>query len=67
MEILFIPSARYAYPAIIPTALALNIGWLEIGWYFRKRIKPKALAGIFILFWLVLDLLAIASIVNYYA
>ena len=36
MDILFIPSARYAYPAIIPTALALNIGWLEIAWYFRK-------------------------------
>lgn len=31
----FIPSARYAYPAIVPTLLALTAGWL--GWGYRAR------------------------------
>ncbi len=67
MDILFIPSARYAYPAIIPTTLALNMGWLEITRPLNARIKHGVLVGIFILFWAALDILAIASIMNYYA
>jgi hypothetical protein len=32
---LYLPVARYAYPAIIPTVLFLNVGWLEIEYILR--------------------------------
>jgi hypothetical protein len=65
-EILFIPSARYAYPAIIPTILAFNLGWLEISRWLRMDKKSSWLAGLFLLTFLLLAVLAIYSIIHYY-
>jgi hypothetical protein len=65
-EILFIPSARYAYPAIIPTILAFNLGWLEIIRWLRMDKNASRLAGIFLLTFLLLAVLAIYSIIHYY-
>ncbi|UCD97438.1 MAG: hypothetical protein JSV42_10700, partial [Chloroflexota bacterium] len=64
----FIPVARYAYPAIIPTMLILNIGWLEEISWIEKYIKiPKnVLLGILILCFVLLDMISIYSINQYY-
>lgn len=65
-EILFIPSARYAYPAIIPSMLILITGWLEItGWLGRKR-HPRVYAIIYVALFIMLDSYAIYSIYSYY-
>jgi hypothetical protein len=64
----FIPPARYAYPAIIPTALLLTTGWLELMRPLR-RWKPagQALPVIsFLVFFLALDVLSIWSILQFY-
>jgi hypothetical protein len=58
----FLPSARYAFPAIIPTMLALIIGWQA--WTPMKRMKTlnaTLLAGFFIL-----DVYSVTSILTYY-
>ena len=65
---IFIPSARYAFPAIIPAALILNVGWLEI---FRQgecrlRLPQSAKWIVFSFFFLTLDIIAIVSIARYY-
>jgi hypothetical protein len=63
---LFLPVARYAYPAIIPTLLVLAFGWLECLCLLGKRqpawLKPAVLLGTFA----VLDVYAIWSIVHYF-
>lgn len=64
----FIPSARYIYPAIIPTTLVLSLGWLEI----ERRIwrGPRSQAGMLpvltFVFFLALDVFALVSLVSYY-
>jgi hypothetical protein len=63
-----IPSARYAFPAIIPTMLLLTAGWLEL---FRPLLRWKASGrvvqvGLFLIFFLALDLLSIWSILQFY-
>ncbi|MGD2158370.1 MAG: hypothetical protein PVG32_15945 [Anaerolineales bacterium] len=64
----FIPASRYAYPAIIPTMIALNMGWLEIIRFIQKwiRISKIYLIGVYILFFLGLDFLSILSIHRFY-
>ena len=64
----FIPSARYAYPVIIPTMLLLAGGWLEVARLGRThlRIPGWVFIGIFGLFFIGLDLLSIASIIRFY-
>ena len=64
----FIPVARYAYPVIIPTMLIFNIGWLEIiGWFERNlKIPTKVLFGLLIGFFVLLDVLSIYSIYQFY-
>ena len=64
----FFPSARYAYPAIIPTMMLFSIGWLQIlripgDWLHVSR---RWQWGIYILVLLGLDLFAVASIYAYY-
>jgi hypothetical protein len=65
----FIPSARYAYPAIIPSLLLLNRGWLEL---MRQidRLSPiplkKAMFICYGLFFVGLDLLSIISLRNHF-
>jgi hypothetical protein len=64
----FIPVARYAYPAIIPTMMLLCAGWLEISSKVRRVIKaPEYLTAImFFAFFLALDILGIFTIFNFY-
>jgi hypothetical protein len=65
---IFIPSARYASPVVIPTMLILNIGWLEIMRFFQKwaRIPKNYMIVLYILFFFGLDVLSIMSIFYYY-
>jgi hypothetical protein len=64
----FIPSARYAYPAIFPTLLVLCIGWSfisrEIG--NRSHVADSMKISLYGLFFLGFDILSIVSIVQYY-
>ncbi|MGW8252009.1 MAG: hypothetical protein ACWGO1_15320, partial [Anaerolineales bacterium] len=66
MAILFIPSSRYAYPAIIPTMLALNMGWLEIGKLILGKRYSWLLGYILVVSWVSMDILAVVSIMRYY-
>jgi len=64
----FIPPARYAYPAMIATLLLLTAGWLEIGRLAQRwcRIPLQASALLYILAFLALDILSLATIIAYY-
>lgn len=67
-EAVFIPSARYAYPAIIPTVLLLTSGWLEILSFIQSRLNfsKKFIPAAFLLFFLGLAALSIVSILKFY-
>jgi hypothetical protein len=64
----FLPAARYAYPAIIPTMILLSLGLLELlrltGHWLH--IPARWQIGIYILFFIGLDLLSIYSIYTFY-
>jgi hypothetical protein len=64
-----IPSARYAYPAIIPTVLILTFGWVEILKTIRKWFNLPMYVQNLVYFglWLTLDLISIISIVKFYS
>ncbi|MGB3700099.1 MAG: hypothetical protein WA997_02420, partial [Anaerolineales bacterium] len=64
----FIPVARYAYPAIIPTMLILNIGWLEIIHWIEHyfKIRQKYQLCLLIALFLLLDVFSIYSIYAFY-
>jgi len=64
----YLPVARYAYPAIIPTMLVLIVGWLGISHLFspRIRIPDYAIAGIIIGFFIAVDVLSIITLNKYY-
>jgi hypothetical protein len=64
----FIPAARYALPAIIPTMMVLNIGWLEISRLIQKwtRIRQSYLTALYILFFIGLDVISVLSILRFY-
>ena len=64
----FFPVARYAFPAILPTAIVLNAGWLEIVDYPARwlRLSPKVIGAIYILLFIALDTLAFLSIFRFY-
>jgi len=64
----FFPVARYAYPAILPTVLVLNAGWLEILRILGRwlRMAPKVQHAAFLLFFVALDALSILSISRFY-
>jgi hypothetical protein len=57
-----IPVARYAFPAIIPTALALMGGWLS--WGDRSMKRKIALGMLAIL--MTLNVVSLVTIVNFY-
>lgn len=63
-----IPVARYAYPAIFPTMLLLNAGWLELFRQVQSRFKiPQIFLPIgFFAFFITLDVVSIVTIVKYY-
>lgn len=64
-----IPSARYAYPVIIPTLLVLNTGWFEILHYVERwtRIAPSAKFLVYFLLFLGLDIASILSLIHFYS
>ena len=63
-----IPWVRYAFPAAIPTALLLCVGWREnlrwIGGWFK--ISSRQQARIFIAFLVGLDIFALLGIARYF-
>jgi hypothetical protein len=64
-----IPSARYAYPAVIPTMLILTFGWVEvlktIGNWFNLPLYVQHF--IYFGLWITLDIVSIISIVKFYS
>lgn len=64
----FIPSARYVYPVIIPTVFLLTIGWHELIAFISRTMKlsMNKIYTIYSLFFAGLTILSIASIVNFY-
>jgi len=68
---LYLPVARYAYPAIIPTVTLLWLGWLELFKPFGKRINPirhspSMLVALWIAVWIGLDIYSLISIQAFY-
>jgi hypothetical protein len=84
---LFLPVARHAYPAIIPTVLLLASGWLEIMLWLdqlwkrfacrrpatwekllarRPKVGLHSLSTLYVLLFLLLDVLSILSIARFY-
>lgn len=63
-----IPSARYAYPAIIPTTVALCTGWLELGGRItlKLHIPAKVMGVCYVVLFIVLDLYSLVSIMLFY-
>ena len=63
-----IPVARYAYPAIIPTMLLLNLGWLELFYGIKRFIRIPSRVGslLFLILFLGLNALSLLSIVKFY-
>jgi hypothetical protein len=64
----FIPSARYAYPVIIPSMLLMTIGWNEILRVGGRRLSlsTKLVYAIYILFFSGLIYLSLLTIINFY-
>ena len=58
----FIPVARYAYPAIVPTVLALVCGWLAL--VPRRYWRWGTLAGLCVL--ILLDVVSIRTLLAFY-
>lgn len=64
----FIPSARYAYPVILPTALVFCLGWLELFRWLNRwlHISEKWFLLPYLVFFIALDVLAVYSVVSFY-
>lgn len=64
----FIPAARYAYPAIIPTVLLLALGWQEVFSLFESRAGApgKLKYWAFFVFFAGLDILAWVSVSRFF-
>lgn len=65
---LIVPVARYAYPAVIPTVLLIDVGWLELGRVANDKLKiPQKLFYVFVLlFFIALNILSIYSIIQFF-
>jgi hypothetical protein len=65
---LFIPSARYVYPVVIPSMLILLLGWIEIRRLAKKPVPIfyKSVSPLLVAFFVILDIFAIVSIYQYY-
>jgi hypothetical protein len=66
---IFIPSARYASPAIIPTLLLLCTGWAAYLSQIEQRFKihPLVLPGLYLTLFLILNVFAVSSIIRFYS
>jgi hypothetical protein len=65
----FLANGRYTYPVIIPAVLVLNAGWLAVYRVAQRRLRLPAWGYgiVYGAFFLGLDVLALASVVRYYA
>lgn len=69
----FIPVARYAFPALIPSLLVLCLGWWQIARRMRRWLRlPEKMVAVwpglaYLVLLLALDLYAIVSIWAYYS
>jgi hypothetical protein len=65
----FFPVARYAYPVIIPTMFLLNLGWFQVLEFIRRWFTLPRLSEIVIYagLMIILDVIAIASVISYYS
>jgi len=65
---IYIPPARYGYPAIIPTMILLSMGWVFVYKFLQKflPLKDKHLIGGLFLLLLSLDTLSVVSILRYF-
>lgn len=63
-----VPWARYAFPAIIPTALLLCAGWWEVMRWLRRlfNLSPKQLTLFFICAMLTWNFFALLSVAKYF-
>lgn len=68
LRAIYYPTARYAFPVIIPTMLLLNLGWHEIGRALKNwlHLPGKVLSWGYVLAWAALNLYAILSIARFY-
>jgi hypothetical protein len=66
---IFIPSARYTYPAIIPTVFLLVAGWFALAGYLSRwlKIPPAWLYAAYAAGFLAFDGLALWGIVKFFA
>ncbi len=66
--IFIVPVARYACPAIIPTLLVLNSGWLEIRHCLERwtRLSHYFVFATYFLFFIGLDIAALVRIAHLY-
>lgn len=64
----YFPVARYAYPAIVPSVLLLNAGWLSILLLLEKSLYLPGWVkyAIHLGSLLILDIYALSSIINFY-
>jgi hypothetical protein len=64
-----LPWARYAFPAIIPSALMLCIGWWQVlsCLALSLRFGPATMRNLFVAFAAGLDVLALLSTWTYFA
>jgi len=60
----FVPTARYGYPAIVPTMFLLLTGW---GWLIKKEKIRAWLISVTITGFTVLAIISIFTIVQFYA
>lgn len=68
---LYLPVARYAYPAIVSTLVVLCLGYLELLQWARgdgrlSNIIPRVQLVIWVVFFVILDILSVVSITTYY-
>ena len=68
LRAIYYPTARYAFPAIIPTMLLLNAGWYEIGRFLYRslNISDKVLSIFYVAAWVIFDVYAVLSIAQFY-
>jgi hypothetical protein len=59
----FIPGARYAYPAVIPTILVFSVGWY---WLSRKLTQKWIGILLVIISLIILDVFSLLTIYNFY-
>lgn len=65
---IYFPTARYAYPVVLPSMLLLNLGWYETSRSLVRRLRlPRRVASaLYIIALVAFDLYAILSIASYY-